>query len=45
MEEWTCERCGDAFFGIPHDSGLCIACQDETAEFPVRRHEAESKPS
>ena len=32
MEEWTCTRCGDAFFGIPPERGLCIACQEETDE-------------
>jgi len=32
MEKWTCTRCGDAFFGIPSEWGLCIACQEQTGE-------------
>jgi hypothetical protein len=35
MEEWTCTRCQDAFFGIPPEGGLCISCQEETGETPV----------
>ena len=45
MEEWTCPRCGDAFFSNPPECGLCIACQEETTEFSVCGHEAESRPS
>jgi hypothetical protein len=35
MEEWNCRRCGDAFFGIPPECGLCIACQEEIGETPM----------
>jgi hypothetical protein len=35
MEEWTCTRCGDAFFGIPPECGLCIACQEEIGKPPT----------
>jgi hypothetical protein len=35
MEEWNCGRCGDAFFGIPPECGLCIACQEEIGETPM----------
>jgi hypothetical protein len=35
MEEWTCIRCGDAFYGIPPECGLCIACQEEIGEPPL----------
>jgi hypothetical protein len=45
MEEWTCTRCGDAFFGIPHECGLCIACQEETGEPSACGHEEEGRPS
>ena len=45
MEEWSCPRCGDAFFGYRPDCGLCIACQEETTEFSVCGREAESRPS
>ena len=34
MEEWTCIRCGDAFFGIPPECGLCIGCQEEIGMEP-----------
>ena len=35
MKEWTCARCGDAFFGISPECGLCIACQEEIGELPT----------
>jgi hypothetical protein len=35
MEEWNCNRCGDAFFGIPPECGLCISCQEEIGETPM----------
>jgi hypothetical protein len=35
MEEWTCTCCGDAFFGIPPERRLCIACQEEIGETPT----------
>lgn len=41
MEEWSCTRCGDAFFGIPPECGLCIACQEEMDEFSVCGQESE----
>jgi hypothetical protein len=38
MEEWNCSRCGDAFFGIPPECGLCISCQEEIGETPTVVH-------
>ena len=29
MDEWTCARCGDSFWGDPPDDQLCGACQQD----------------
>ena len=29
MCEWACRQCGEAFWGHPPESGICIACQDD----------------
>lgn len=36
VEEWGCESCGDAWFGIPPDDGLCAACRDYDSVRPYQ---------
>jgi hypothetical protein len=45
MEEWFCARCDDLFFGNPPECGLCIACQDETSEYPCYQGAEKDRPS
>jgi hypothetical protein len=26
---WACQRCGEAYFANPPETGLCTACQQE----------------
>lgn len=33
--QWACRRCGQAFFGCPPETGLCIECQEETGLTPA----------
>jgi hypothetical protein len=32
MCEWTCQQCGEAFWGHPHESGLCISCEQDNEQ-------------
>jgi hypothetical protein len=29
---WACQRCGEAYFANPPETGLCTACQQEAQD-------------
>jgi hypothetical protein len=40
---WACQRCGEAYFASPPETGLCTACQqdDEQRQDAEQDHDAE----